>query len=480
MGRRQRGPATLTDSPAPGSVQKDPGSFRDPSGFIYRSGGTLYRQVNASFGARWDDLQASGLLERLQQRGALIRHDLVDDPTVAADPGTAHRILRPEPIELISYPYEWSFGELKDAALLTLTVQEEAVAAGFRLRDASAYNIQFHRGRPILVDTLSFERSQPGTAWAAYRQFCEHFVTPLALMAHRDVRCGLMLREHTDGIPLDLAARLLPARTRYNLGLGSHIHIHARAQRRYASAGRLADPPKPRRMTTLQQAALLDGLRRTIDGLRWDPTGTEWADYAENTSYDDHAAGRKDWLVERLLNAAGGHVVWDLGANTGRFSRIAAALGRRVVAWDADPAATERHYRQVRADDSVSILPLVVDLANPSPRLGWAHEERRSFIDRANADVVLALALVHHLAIGRNIPLDRLAEFFAGLAPALIVEFVPKIDPMVTAMLATREDVFPDYTLEGFRSAFGRRFALDSMSAIDGSDRVLLRMSRRA
>jgi SAM-dependent methyltransferase len=466
-----------TDRP---SAAVDPGSFRDPSGFVFRRDGVLYRQVNQSFGPRWDDLQTSGLLDALQAKALLIPHAPVS-LDAALRPDLAHAVIRPEELDFVSYPYEWSFGQLRDAALLTLEAQALSAEARFTLRDATAYNVQFRGGRPVLIDTLSFERAEPGRPWAAYRQFCEHFLAPLTLMARRDVRCGLMLREFVDGIPLDLAATLLPGRTKLNPGLLSHVHLHARAQRRYADrteAGAAATTS--RTMSPLRQRALIDSLRRTVEGLRWEPAGTEWADYAENTSYGDDAARRKDELVREALQAAPGERVWDLGANTGRFSRIAADLGRRVVAWDVDPAATELHYRRVRADGTTSILPLVLDLGNPSPGLGWANAERRSLLDRADADVVLALALVHHLAISRNVPFERLAEFFAGLAPGLVVEFVAKDDPMVRRLLATREDVFPDYTIEAFRTAFGRHFEIRAETPIEGVSRSLLRMQRRS
>src|SRR6188474_364034 len=375
----------MTDAPpaptAPAHADRavrDPGSFRDPSGFVYRRDGVLYRQVNRSFADRWDDLVASGLLTELQGKGLLIPHD--STPIEAAtDPYLAHAVIQPEQIPTISYPYEWSFGMLKDAALATLDAQAAAAERGFTLRDATAYNVQFLRGRPILIDTLSFEAAEPGGPWIAYRQFCEQFLAPLALMAIRDVRLGLMLRDHVDGIPLDLAARLLPGRTRWNLGLGAHIHAHARAQRRYAGkADAAAAETKKTTMSPMRQQALLDSLRRTIQKLDWKPEGTEWADYAEHTSYGEGGTAAKDDLVGRFLTDAGGERVWDLGANTGRFSRIAAGLGRDVVAWDIDPAAVERNYRQVRRDGEERILPLVLDLANPSPGLGGADEERRS------------------------------------------------------------------------------------------------------
>ncbi len=459
-------------------AQRDPGSFRDPSGFVFTRDGSILRQINESFAAGWDDLAASGLLTTLQERGLLIGHTPapIED---AALPEQAYAVIRPERIDFVSYPFEWSFGMLRDAALVTLEAQSVAHQAGFVLRDATAYNVQFQRGRPILIDTLSFERGVPGAPWIAYRQFCEHFLAPLALMAHRDIRLGMLQRDFVDGIPLDLAARLLPGRTRWNLGLGAHIHVHARAQARFADRGtEAATASRKTSVSPLRQRALIDSLQRTIRKLDWTPEGTEWADYADHTSYSEDATAVKDGLVRRFLAAAGGNVVWDMGANTGRFSRIAAELGRRVVAWDVDPAATERHYRLIRRDGAEGILPLVLDLANPSPGLGWSGEERRSLEGRANADVVLALALVHHLAIGRNVPLERIAALFARLAPGLVIEFVPKEDPMVRKLLATREDVFPDYTIDGFRAAFGELFEVAEEAPVTGTDRVLFRMTR--
>ena len=456
----------------------DAGSFRDPSGFVYTRDGRLLRQINRSFGPRWVELNASGLLAKLQSADILIGHEAVDLDN-AHTPADAHAVIAPERLPLISYPYEWSFGQLKDAALLTLEAHAVASAAGYSMRDASAYNVQFRNGRPILIDTLSFEPAEHERPWVAYRQFCEHFLAPLALMAYRDVRCGLLLRQFVDGIPVDLASTLLPGRTKLNVGLVSHIHAHASAQRRETSRSAAPRPRARPSMGALQQQALIDNLRRTVERLTWDPGKTAWADYADNTSYATEAAASKDELVRRYLEMAGGSVVWDLGANVGRFSTIAASLGRDVIAWDTDPGATELHYQAVRRTGQQSILPLLIDLANPSPGLGWGNAERRSLFDRANADVVLALALVHHLAIGRNTPMPMIVDLFARLGPQLIVEFIPEGDPMVQQLLGTRSDVFPYPAIEGFREAFGRRFEIVDDTQIAGSERRLLRMIRR-
>ena len=456
-------------------VTRDPGSFRDPSGFVFRRGGVLYRQVNRVFADDWHAAADAGILRRWQESGWLIGHE-VADTSLAADPDRALAILRPDPVAFVSYPYEWTFGQLKDAALLTLDLQEDAARAGFTLRDASAYNIQFHRGRPILIDSLSIERLEPAEPWAAYRQFCQHFVAPLALMARRDIRCGLMLRDYVDGIPLDLASTLLPASTRLSVGLASHLHLHARAQRRSASAGLSARPV--RGIGGTRRAALLASLRATVQGLRWSPAGTEWADYDQHTSYSDEGTRAKESIVEAMLREVGGSVAWDLGTNVGRFSQIAARLGRRVVAWDVDPAASERHYQRLKTSGETLVLPLVQDIVNPSPGLGWAGAERAAFVDRSDADVVLALGLLHHLAISNNVPLEWIASLFARLAPSAIVEFVPKDDPMVRRLLGSRRDVFLDYTQDGFERAFGTRFRVLAGVPIPDSGRIVYRMER--
>ena len=428
--------------------------------------------------ADWEAFGSTGLADRLIADGLLVEHESVD-VSLAAVPG-AVAVIQPRRIGFISYPYEWAFSQLREAALLTLELQSRALDAGMRLKDASAYNIQFDAGRPILIDSLSFELADATEPWPAYRQFCEHFLAPLALMAQRDVRCGLMLRDFIDGIPLDLAAGLLPGRSRLNLGLSAHVHLHAGAQRRAAKAPPPVDgADRPaRRMSATGQRALLDSLRRTVSGLRWEPSG-HWAGYATTTSYSDAATASKAEIVRDMLAEVGGASAWDVGANTGVYSAMAAEAGYRVIAWDQDAGSVEAHWRRVRGDGNPAILPLVLDLANPSPAIGWALEERASFLERDSPDLVMALALVHHLAIGNNVPLEAVARLFARMAPMAIVEFVPKEDPMTRRLLAARRDIFGHYTIDGFRAAFERSFEIVREAPITDSPRTLFLLRRR-
>lgn len=464
-------------SRAGGAAGRDPGSWRDPSGFVFRRDGVIYRQIAPSFEAEWT-AYTSKLHPGLLKRGAVLAFEELP-LDLALDPATAWKVIRPEQLDLISYPYEWSFGQLKDAALLTLDLQLAALDAGMTLRDASAYNIQLRGTAPVLIDSLSFEPQEPGAPWVAYRQFCEHFLAPLALMSIRDVRMGRLLRASVDGIPLDLASTLLPGRSKTRFGLLTHLFLHARAQVKNSAA----DGAKSKQVTISldRLKALLGNLRGTVNGLTWDPVGTEWADYADNTSYTDAATAEKARLVEAMLKDAGGEVVWDLGANNGRYSAIAAGVGRRVVAWDIDPAAVEQHHRALKQKGETRITPLLLDLADPSPAMGWALAERASLVERSNADVLMGLALVHHLAIGRNVPLPMIASFFAELAPDLVLEWVPREDVMVQKLLSGRKDIFDGYHEEGFRAAFeATGWETCAREPIEGSPRVLYRFRRRS
>ncbi len=451
-------------------------SFRDPSGFLFNHDEVLYRQVNRSYQSDYEKLIASGLYDELSEAGLLLKHAEASGELARTD--EAYKIIVPEQLAFISYPYEWSFGQLKDAALLTLDIQRRALEREMGLKDASAYNVQFVRGRPVLIDTLSFEAYQEGAPWAAYRQFCQHFLAPLTLMSRRDVSLSQLLRIYIDGIPLELASKLLPARTKLDFSIQLHIHAHAKMQRKYAD--RVGDSKgTQRRIGRRALANFIESLRGLVARLEWTPSGTTWSEYYQGDSYDDTGLEHKKQLVEAFLEKAAPKSLWDLGANTGLHSRLASRKGIFTVAWDVDPAAVELNYRQVVRDKETDLLPLVLDLTNPSAAIGWANEERMSLRERGPADAVMALALVHHLAIANNLPLPRIAEHFADLGRHLIIEFVPKTDPKVRKLLASREDIFSKYSLEGFEEAFKERYRILASEKIRNSDRFLYLMEVR-
>ena len=456
-------------------------SFRDPSGNVVVEDGIVYRRVTEFGEPDYQHLMRSGLYESLTTAGLLIGHQ--DLGQRASSTSGVERLLRPDRVPFVSYAPGWCFSQLKDAALLTLSVMLRAMPFGMRLKDANADNVQFVGSRPVFIDTLSFEQVSTGP-WVAYRQFCQHFLAPLALMSHLDPRFGRAGLAFPDGIPLELASRILPRRTLLRPCLLSHIHLHAAAERRL---GRSRVPPSATRspgarMTPTALASLLEHLAACVERQSWTPRG-DWLQYYESLSrYSEQDLARKGTLLRQWLDRIKPRNVWDIGANTGHFTRIAAEQADYVVAIDSDAACVEKLYLQLKAAGPTNVLPLVGDIANPSPGTGWANSERRSLESRGPADLVLALALVHHLSLGGNVPLAVIAEYLARLGRALIIEFVPIDDPAVADMshlLARRPHIAAGYSREGFERAFETVFRIEMKQPIADTGRALYLMERR-
>jgi hypothetical protein len=450
------------------SNEKIPSSFRDPSGFLFSRDGLLYRQVNTGYKENYDLLMTSGLYQSLADSGLLVSHQEVGLDYAKTD--QAYKILKPELIPFVSYPYEWCFSQLKDAALATLEIQKVALDFGMSLKDSSAYNIQFLKGKPVLIDTLSFEKYNEGQPWVAYKQFCQHFLAPLVLAGYRDIRLNQLLRVYMDGIPLDLTSSLLPFRTRFRFSLLTHIHLHAKSQKRFADKQVKVNNRKISRMSFL---GLIDNLYSAVKRLKWNLGQTEWGDYYDKTNYSTDSFELKKQYVAEYIDKINPKVVWDLGANTGVFSRIASDKGIQTISFDVDPIAVEKNYLESVQKNEANILPLLLDLTNPSSGIGWEHRERTAFMERGPVDTVLALALIHHLAISNNLPIDRIAKFFHSICNSLIIEFIPKSDSQVQKLLATREDIFPDYTLQVFENSFNKFFAISASVKIKDTERFL-------
>ncbi|GJL64987.1 MAG: 50S ribosomal protein L11 methyltransferase [Nitrospirales bacterium] len=448
-------------------------SFRDPSGFLFFREGVLYRQVNRVYQDHYDQFIQSGLYDFLVNDSLLISHqDVSDEFSCNAD---VYKILKPEPISFISYPYEWCFSQLKHAALLTLKIQRRAFEHGMMLKDASAYNIQYRKGLPILIDSLSFESYRIGQPWFAYRQFCQHFLAPLVLMSYRDIRLNQLMQINLDGIPLDLTSSLLPWSSRIRFGVLSHIHLHAKSQKRFASAN-ISNYSRP--VTCNAVLGLIDSLESTIHQLHYKEEGSCWSSYYDEHSYSENDMTEKIVMVGQVLDELKPKTMWDLGANTGRFSQLASEKGIYTLSFEGDPLSSEHHYQACVQRGETMVLPLILDLSNPSSGIGWAHEERQSLLERGPADVILALALIHHLAIANNVPFEKIAEFLSRLCETLIIEFVPKEDSQVRRLLSSRTDIFHDYTQSQFEESFQRFFHIEESMLIGHSQRLLYVMRR--
>lgn len=454
------------------------GSFRDPSGFLFRGAdGAVHRQINLRYREDYDRLHASGLYEELTGAGLLIPHEEVDgEPQRSPD---AYKVIRPEQIPFISYPYEWCFSQLRDAALLTLDIQKRCLDKGMSLKDATGYNVQFRGCRPVFIDTLSFERLPEGRPWIAYKQFCQHFLAPLALMARVDPDLIGLLRVHLDGVPLPLASKMLPWRTRFSPGLMLHLHAHAKMIERFgAKPGESSSGQSSRKMSLQGLKGIVSSLESAIAKLQPAKSRSVWFGYAESAPYAEGEEDIKKNTVGEFVERVGPSSVWDLGANTGVYSEIARRHAGMAVAMEFDHACVDAAYCEFRSR-KVDVLPLRMDLTNPSPAMGWAHRERDALADRGPAGMVMALALIHHICISNNVPLPEFADYLARLGDHALVEFVDKPDPMVQHLLSSREDVFDDYTPDGFKAAFEPCFEFVDQRNCGEAHRTLYLLKRR-
>jgi len=429
-------------------------SFRDPSGQVYETETWVYRTITAAYAEEWVFLKSCGLLETARNIGLGSFEEVSPEELPTGLPADAIHVLRSPRLPFISCPYEWCFSQLKAAALLTLDLHLLALEHGCILKDASAYNVQFFEAKPLFIDLLSFERWSEGQPWQAYGQFCRHFLAPLALMCRRDCRCGLLSSRWIDGIPLDLANSLLPASSWLSLGLAMHIRLHDSMQRKHGDGRQAAAKVRQMRMSLQKMKDVAQSLKETVLSLKLPTQNTEWGDYYNDTNYTPTARIAKEEAVSRLVAEHPGRLALDLGANTGEFSRLLAPYFALVLSTDYDHTAVEKQWL---SPPPKNVLPLVLDLANPSPSIGWACGERLSIIERCKADMVIALALCHHLRFTFGIPFTQMAECFRSLLQKggyLMVEFVPREDSQVQRLLAGRDDVFDDYEEGEFLAAF--------------------------
>jgi hypothetical protein len=456
---------------------RHPASFKDPSGFVFESGGKIYRQVNQYYAAQYRQLMDSGLYNQLVSRHQLIAHEEVaENITNAAEWYTT---LLPEPLSTITYPYEWCFEQLQDAALLTLTVLKTALQHGMVLKDATPYNIQFHNGRPVFIDTLSFDTYDPTQPWIAYRQFCQCFLFPLYLEHYLKTDIQRILSTYIDGIPVDFIAKLLPLKSRLSLGVWLHVYLQHSASTSTSASARTNKPNG-----AFSKKKLLDVIGHLNNIITNFPANktykTTWSNYYEDTILSKEYLKEKETIIRAFCQQTGARTVLDLGANDGYFSKLFASYQMQVIATDSDNRCISRLYQEVKQQKTENILPLILDIANPSPAIGFNNKERAAFHDRVKTDLVAALALVHHLVIGKNISLPVLAEYFNSIAPELIIEFVPKEDEKVQQMLKTRPDTFPDYTITVFEALFFQYFEVISKKNVPGTQRVLYHLKRKS
>ncbi len=455
------------------AVAYEPASFRDPANQVFYIDGEVRRGLQGSAVADWQALAGSDFFGRLTAQGQVCPTEEVPQPA----PEPFDLVLRHERIPFVSYPYEWTFSMLRDAALLHLDILLAALKEGFVTKDGSAYNLQWRGAAPVFIDVGSFERLREAEPWAGYRQFCQTMLYPLMLTAHLGVEFQPLLRGHIDGIESGQMRRLLRGRKRWAAGVLKHVYLHDAMQARYAgtSARDMRDELRAAGFSAELVMATVRALRKLVGRLQWQPPASHWGDYRTTCTYTEADRRAKVEFVTAVLGAhRDPKLVLDLGANDGEYSRVAARHAQYVVAVESDHSVTDTLYRRLRDDGERRILPLVMDLADPSPGGGWRSRERAAFADRADADVVLALALVHHLAIGRNVPLRQVVDWLAGLGRDLVVEFVAPEDPMAQRLLANKPaGMFGEYHRDGFEQVLGERFTVARRLELPSGTRTL-------
>lgn len=448
-----------------------PASYRDPSGFIFLYESEYYRQVNTVFKDDFDFLISSGLYESLVKKVWLIPHELIPE-NLSGSP-EYYKTLKPEQVKFISYPYEWSFNMLKDAALLTLQIAKEAAGYGLIVKDATPYNIQWHNGRMIFIDTLSFEKYNEKEPWIAYRQFCECFLSPLLLMHYSKQPLHQMQLAYPEGIPLAVTRSLLPFRSKLSFHTYLHIHLHSRVSAKASTNKRPSSTFSKQKLLNL-----LSSLETLISGLKLPAQKSTWSDYYEEASQrEDYLATKKEIIRNWIEDLPGVDTAADLGANDGACSRLLAEINIFTIAADFDPNCINNLYYSGKKTGEKNLQPLIIDLAHPSPAIGLNNRERSSFIDRASVDLAMALAVIHHLAIGKNMPFAGIADLFRQITRKwLIIEFVPKSDEKIQLILSGKRDIYTSYSEENFEEAFKIYFRIEKKQPIGTSGRILYLM----
>lgn len=461
-------------------TQAEPGSFRDPAGRVYRVGDRIFRTVSAAGANGFETVWQSGILQDMAQKNRMIGASLLAaaDPMREAFPSDTAHILEHPALPLITYPYEWPFRALQSAALAHIRLHQDLLDAGFTLSDASAFNMQFDGAAPLHIDALSVIPYREGMPWGGYRQFLQHFLNPLALEAKTGVSFSAFFRATLDGVSSNELSRLLPWHACLNPGLLLHVLIPSWGERRF---GLHAPAPhaKPPHLSKKRCKNLLQHLYGVIEALRpYRHRVSPWLNYAATARYSVNESETKRNLVAAFVGTYHPGLLLDIGCNTGEYAVLCLKAGAgRVIGLDSDPASADAAFEKSAAG-KLRFTPLVVDIANPSPAQGWRGLERESLMKRLCADAVVALAIIHHLAIGRNIPLADIVDFIVSLAPRGLIEFVEKSDPQVTELLRFREDIFPDYTLENMRTLLSRQARIVAEERVSESGRTLFQFER--
>jgi SAM-dependent methyltransferase len=459
------------------AATSEPASFRDPDSAVFYADGQILRGLSERAAQDWAQLEKTTFFPALVAAGKVVATESYDDaagtPPLSPRGTPWSQVLKHQRVPVISYPYEWPFAMLREAATLQLDVLGAALDEGMSMKDGTVYNVQFFGSRPVFVDVGSFEPAQG--PWPGYRQFCQTQLFPLLVQAHLGVPYQSFLRGSVDGLRAVDVSGMFRGLSRFRKGVLRNVTLHSVLEQKVKSSseGVKQQMSKAGYGTELAKAVTRN-LRKLVQALDVGKRASTWSDYRDTCSYSDADADAKQVFVRAALEEGTPRLVLDLGANDGVYSLLAAEHADYVVAVDGDEAVIDRLYRRLHADGRENVLPLVMDLVDPSGGLGWCNRERAPFVERVRPDLSLALALVHHLAIGANVPLPQVVDWLAAFGGRLVVEFVHVGDPMVTRLLANKPPgLFDDYNQDAFEALLGERFTIDRTETLPGGTRTL-------
>jgi len=466
-------------SPNP-DLSYDSGSFRDRKSRVFLQHGEVYRALSPQAQRDWHRVSQQPFFEQLLSKGSVVRTRELSDEVAAQFELSASiaAILHHDRIPFVSYPYEWSFSMLRSAAILHLEILSEAIEVGTILKDSSPYNVQFRGSRPVFIDIGSFVTHGENEPWTGYRQFCELMLFPLLLQAYRKIDLQPILRAHLDGISASQFLRHLSWRDRFRPGVFTHGWLQSLLERQTNASQ--ADTVGGLKSSGFDRRLIQQNLRKLtalLQQLKWHPDATQWSHYRHELPHVVQDLEVKSNFVRGICEKHPRSLVWDLGCNDGHFSRIAADHADYVVAMDQDHGCVERLYLELAANAGTrgNILPLRIDLLNPSPAQGWRGRERSRLEDRGHPDLVLCLGLIHHLVIAGNIPLPEVVDWLASLQAEVIIEFPSKRDPMVRGLLRNKADQYDDYSLPALEAALQESgLKTRSRTALPSGERTLL------
>jgi hypothetical protein len=448
-----------------------PSSYRDPSGFIYKHEGIYYRFVSDQYKEHYEHAKKQNLFDVAKQKNLLLPFEEIDENHNHHK--KPYKTLLPDQIVFENYPWEWCFDQYKDAAIMTLKLCKLSLENGMILKDATPLNIRLIKGKMKWIDHLSFEIYKDGDAWVAYRQFCEMFLNPLLIATYCGIEAHRILLAYPGGISADTTASLLPFKCRFRLHIQLHVYLQKKVQQEVSSKNEIRHSISKEKILRI-----LESLYSCIQSLGLPNTRKIWSNYYEETILSQEYLSSKKNIVSAYLSDTKYQSVLDAGCNDGAMTLLC-NKNADVIAADNDSICINQLYYFIKKNNLENIYPVVLDLTFPTGGMGWSNDEYPPFLKRIEFDLILALALIHHLCIGKNIPLTKVASLFAGCGKHLLIEFVPKEDPKVQDMLLNREDIFNDYSISGFEYTFSQFFTIIEKTPINNSQRTLYKMVRK-